>query len=93
MYNILQNEFAQLCDDYIVNESEAENIVELFNSQLNEDMFKDMYQSENREEFAEQLFTPMFEQEVAKREKMEEPTEEELRSALLEQLEGVVFVH
>lgn len=93
MYDILQNEFAQLCDDYIVNESEAENIVEMFNSQLNEDMFKDMYQSENREEFAEQLFTPMFEQEVAKREKMEEPTEEELRSALLEQLEGVVFVH
>jgi len=50
-------------------------------------------QSDDREAFAEQFLSPLFEQEIAKREKMEEPTEEELRAALLEQLDGVVFIH
>ena len=93
MYEIMEDTFVQLCDDYIVNEAEASNIVEELNSKLTEDAFKDMYQSDDREAFAEQFLTPLFEQEIAKREKMEEPTEEELRAALLEQLEGVVFIH
>ncbi len=93
MYVIMEDEFVQLCDDYLINETEATNIVEELNSKLTEDAFKDMYQSDDREAFAEQFLSPLFEQEIAKREKMEEPTEEELRAALLEQLDGVVFIH
>ncbi|MCH5253961.1 MAG: hypothetical protein J1F41_03480 [Lachnospiraceae bacterium] len=93
MYAILENQFAQLCEDYMVNENEAQNIVNQFSENLNSDMFKDMYQSEDREKFATDSLEPLFEAEVAKRAKIEAPTEEEMRIALKEELEGVVFVH
>lgn len=96
MYRILEKEFAQLCEDYMVNESEMENIVDEFSNTLgsyNSDVFKDMYQSEDREQYAVNILEPLFEKEVAKRAKISAPTEEELRMALKEELQGVVFVH
>lgn len=93
MYAILENQFAQLCEDYLINEDEATNIVGKFNDKLDEDMFKDMYQSENREKFADDTLRPLFEQEVAQRPKIEAPTEEEMRIALKEEMKGVVFIH
>ena len=100
MYAILQDSFAQKCVDYIVNEEEAEHVAEALNAKLNDDLFKDMYQSkdrktgeDHRQEFVDNLLDPLFEQEISKREVIEEPTEEEMRELLLEQLDGVVFVH
>lgn len=60
---------------------------------LTDDMFKDMYQSENREQFIEDKITPLFEQEVAKREVIVTPTEDEMRASLKAELDGVVFIH
>ena len=93
MYEIIQDEFVRLCDDYIINETEAENIVTAFSDKLDEDMFKDMYQSEDRSQFAKDTLTPLFEEEVNKREPIQEPSEEEMREALLAQLDGVIFIH
>lgn len=93
MYMILENQFAQLCEDYMVDEAEAQNIVNQFSKELDDEMFKDMYQSKNREKFAMDTLEPLFESEVLKRTKIEAPTEEEVRAALKEELEGVVFVH
>lgn len=93
MYAILESEFAKLCEDFIVSENEAKKIIDEFSNKLSDDMFKDMYQSNDREKYAIDILTPLFEQEVAKREKIPAPTEEELRSAMLEELEGVVFIH
>lgn len=93
MYEIVQNSFAKKCEDYILDETEAQNIVDEFSKMLTEDMFKDMYQSENREQFIEEKMTPLFEQEVAKREVIIAPTEEEMRESLKAELNGVIFIH
>ena len=76
-----------------VSEEEAENIASEFTGMLNDDMYKDMYQSENREQYAEQILIPVFENEVEKRANIELPTEQEMRELLLSELEGIVFVH
>lgn len=93
MYAILEIQFAQLCEDYLLDEVEAQNIVNQFSDELDDDMFKDMYQSDDREKFAIDILEPLFETEVAKRPKIAAPTEEEMRAALKEELKGVVFVH
>ncbi len=93
MYVIVQNSFAQKCDDYLVSEIEAQNIVECFNDMLTEDMFKDMYQSEDREAFIDEKMTPLFETEIAKRPEYVAPTDEEMRTILKNDLQGAVFIH
>ena len=51
-----------------------------------------MYQSKDRQAFAREIMTPLFE-EVAKNRKIEEPSEEEMRASLKTELQGVVFIH
>lgn len=93
MYDIIQNSFAQYCEDYMVNEEEAENVANELAEMLNDDMYKDMYQSEDREQYVEKILVPIFEKEVGKRASIEVPTEQEMRELLLDELEGIVFVH
>ncbi len=93
MYVIVQNTFAQYCEDYLITEDEANNIVDEFSDMLTKDMFKDMYKSDDREAFIAKKMEPLFTAEVAKREKIEAPTEEELRSSLKKEMAGVVFIH
>jgi hypothetical protein len=93
MYEILEDEFVQLCDDYLVNEEEAGNIANQFGNMLDKNLFKDMYQIDDREQFAVDILQPLFDDEVAKREEIEAPTEEEMRGALKDELKGVVFIH
>ena len=61
--------------------------------ELDDEVFKDMYESKDYETFADNLLNPLFEEEIAKREKVESPTVEELRLSLLEQLDNTVFLH
>ncbi len=93
MYEIVQDVFVQNCTDYLVNEKEAQNIAGQLNSKLTEESFKNMYKSENRQQFAENLLNPLFEQEIKKRPNIPAPTAEEMRSALKAELKGVVFIH
>ncbi len=93
MYDITEKEFCSLCEDYMVSETEAKNIVNALNDKLDDNMFKNMYQSENREKYIRMVLVPLFIAEVEKREKIEAPTEEEMRAALKKELKGVVFIH
>ena len=93
MYEIVLDEFVALCDDYLVNEDEAGQIAETVGKMLDEDLLKDMYQSNSRHDFIRNKMEPIFEAAVAKREKIEMPSEEEMRSALLETMDGLVFIH
>ena len=95
MYAILEDEYSQLCDDYLINEHEAEHIADSFGQKLSEDknIFKDMYQSKDRADYGRKLLEPIFEEEISKRSAIEAPTEEEMRTALKDELEGVVFIH
>lgn len=93
MYKIFESRFQQNCEDYLVSEEEANNILSELNGKLTKDAFKDMYQSEDREKYVDDMLVPLFDAEVKKRAKIEAPTEEEMRFALKEELTGVVFVH
>ena len=93
MYAIFENRFAQNCQDYLVTESEANNIVTQLNGKLTEEAFKDMYASKDREKYVDDMLEPLFEAEVKKRGTIGAPTEEEIRYALKDELQDVVFIH
>ena len=93
MYEIIQDSFAQDCEDYLVTESEAEDIVSSLENVIDEDFLKDMYQSDDREEFVQDELIPLFEETLENRETIEMPTESEMRDSLKAQYKGVVFIH
>lgn len=93
MYAIIQDSFAQKCEDYLVTEKEARQIANEFGAMLDDDMYKNMYQSSDRERFADGILLPLFKEKVKKRKTIEEPTEEEMRNNLKAELKGVVFIH
>ena len=93
MYDILVEEFQKVGQDYLVTETEAENIASALAEELSDDTLKDMFESDDREKFARELITPLFDNEIAKREPLEMPTEEEIRAELKLNLQGVALVH
>lgn len=93
MYEIVVNVFAQNCEDYLISQEEADNISIRLSEMMDDDFFKDMYQSEDREAFISEILKPLFDEEVLKREVVKAPTEEELREELLSEMEGMIFIH
>ncbi len=93
MYNIFSERFSVYCDDYLVNEQEAQNILDKLSKNMDEKFYKDMYESENRIEFIDGKLEPLFEEEIMKRPDVAIPTDEEMRQALKAELKGVVFIH
>ena len=93
MYNIISEEFLTLCEEYLINESEGKSITEKLKSKLVGDTLKDMYASENRNQFARELMEPLFVDQVSMREQIKMPTEAELRVEMKDALQGIVFVH
>lgn len=93
MYEIISAEFLTLCDEYLISVDEGNLLAEELKNVLIGDVLKDMYASEDREIFARELIEPLFVEQVAQREEIVLPTEEELRYEMLASLQGVVFVH
>lgn len=93
MVEIIQKDFQQMASDYLINEEEAEQITLKLSEKLKGDTLKDMFKSEDRDAYAEKLLDPLFSEQVAAREPIDIPTEEEMRTQLIASLEGIVFVH
>ena len=93
MFEIISSKFETMCVDYLISQEEADDLVDDLKDKLTGSTLKDMYQSENREKFAEDLMKPLFESKVASREKIVVPTEEEVRAEMLTTMKGIVFVH
>lgn len=93
MYDIISSEFQILSKDYMINQEEADAIVDELKKQLDSGKLKDMYESENREEFADKFMEPIFEKAILQRETIHTPNEIETRTELLASLEGIIFVH
>ncbi len=93
MYEIISDEFLILCDEYLISIDEGNLLTGELKNVLIGDVLKDMYASEDREAFARKLIEPLFVEQVAQREEIVLPTEEELRYEMLASLQGVVFVH
>lgn len=93
MYNVIYDEFLMLCDEYLVSEDEAKALTKSLSSKLSGDTLKDMYASDNRNEFAKDILAPLFVEMAKKRTKITIPSEEELRTEMKNSLQGVVFIH
>lgn len=93
MFNIISEEFTILCGDYLINEEEGIRITEALKEELIGDVLKDMYASNDRNQFARDLMEPLFIDEVKQRTVIVIPTEEELRYEMKQTLQGVVFIH
>ncbi len=93
MFNIISEEFTALCGEYLINEEEGTRIADNLGSVLVGDVLKDMYASEDRQQFARNLIEPLFVEEVNNRTTIVTPTEEELRYSMKASLEGIVFIH
>jgi len=93
MLEIIEVEFYKLADDYILSESEANNVMVALKIELEGDKLKDMFASEDREAFAVELIEPLVKKEIAKRSEIIIPTAEEMRDELKTTLKGVVYIH
>lgn len=93
MYKIIEIKLQELAEDFLLNQVEAEKVVTLLQKELKDNILKDMYASENREQFAENLMEPMFEQVVKERHNIEIPTEEKTRRYYKLLMKGVALIH
>ena len=67
MVRIIEKEFSRLAVDYLLNQKEAEEIVNKLSDALDGKKLKDMYASSDRKKFAEKLLMPVIEGTVKKR--------------------------
>ncbi len=93
MYEIIENEFETLCVDYMVNDEEADAITDELSDLLSTNKLKEMYASDDRENYAAIMMEPLFETQVSNRDEIEIPTEEEMRNELISDLDDVVYLH
>lgn len=93
MFNIISEQFAVLCVEYLINEDEGTRIVEELKGKLVGDVLKDMFASDDRNQFARELMEPLFVEEVQQRPTIIIPTMEELRYEMKEEMQGIVFIH
>ncbi len=89
MVGIIEKVFTQLAEDYLLNQKEAENIIESLSSRLSGKLLKDMFESEDRGAFAENLLIVEIEKEIAKREIISLPSDDEIQQSLKEVLEEI----
>lgn len=87
MVDIIEKTFEEIAVDYLLNEKEAENIVDQLKSQLNGGVLKDMYAKSNKKQFAVDLLINKTENEVKKRKKISMPSDEEMIHGLKSVLE------
>lgn len=76
MLRIIQNNFTTLANNYLLNKQEGEKIVDLLKYKLTADTLKDMYSSNNRNKFAQNLIEPLVEKVVKTRKKIYIPSNE-----------------
>jgi hypothetical protein len=93
MYDIITEEFQKCAENYMITQDEADDIIDKLQAKLETDTLKDMFQSDDRNQFADNLLIPLFEEKIAQRDKIEIPSENEARNSLIEQLSEVVYIH
>ena len=93
MMDIISKEFASLCNDYVVNETEGRLLTEQLQNLLDGETLQEMHASADREVFAREIMDPLFEKQIKQREKLKIPSEEVIRKDMKETLHGIVFIH
>ena len=89
MVKIIQGEFTKLAEDYLLNQKEAEKSVDKLSEKLDGSLLKDMFVSDDREEFARSILVPIIENETKKREHIGPVSEEVILDSLKTVLEEI----
>lgn len=74
MLRILEEEFTELAQEYLLNKNESENIASKLQNALDSSTLKDMYEASSRIEFCRELLIPIIENEIIKRKKISAPS-------------------
>lgn len=93
MYTVLTDVYKEGCVDYLLNEEEASVVVNKLSQELNTDKLKDMFSSENREEYAKNLLNPLFLEVTKQRAPIKVATEREVRDEMKKMSKGIIFIH
>ncbi|MBU3178389.1 hypothetical protein KPL47_18860 [Clostridium estertheticum] len=89
MVHIIETVFTQMAEDYLLNQKEAENIIDNLKNNLGGSTLKDMFASSSRKEFARKLLINHVEGEVKKRKNIRMPSQVEMQKELRSVLEEI----
>lgn len=89
MVQIIQEVFAALAEAYLTTQEGAEQIVNELQSVLTGKLLKDMYASDDREQFARELLEPEFEHELDTRQHIMLPSTQQMQFGLRMVLEDI----
>ncbi len=90
MLAIVQSQFEELADDYLLSEAEAGGVLELFKVKDVPDTLREMYASDDRKKFAREMLEPLVEQTVKDRSKVVLPTADQLAEGTRQMLEELI---
>lgn len=89
MIKIIESEFTEMANEYLLNQKEAEKSVDRLRDKLNGKTLKNMYSSSDRQKFARRLLTPIIERETACRQVIPALTENQMLISIREVLEEI----
>ena len=89
MVRIIESVFTEMVTEYLLNQKEAEKSVDKLSDKLTGKLLKDMFASEDRKIFAQNLLLPIIENEVSKRRIIHLPTGQDMILSLKIILEDI----
>jgi len=89
MIEIVEKSFMQLAEDYLLNKSEAERIIDALKADLTGSSLKDMFASSDRQMFAHNLLVAHIEHVVSTRKRINLPSADQMIQGLRSVLEEV----
>ena len=89
MVSIIENVFKDMAVEYLLNEDEANRIVEKLSKKLTGKSLKDMFASDDRKNFARNLLTDLIEEETRNRKYISLPTKKNMVKGLKLALESM----
>ena len=89
MVKIIQDVFTDMASEYLLNNKEAEKVVDKLKEKLDGKMLKDMFACSDRKAFARRLLTPIIESETKKREIIHDLSSEQMIISIRTVLEEI----
>ncbi len=89
MIAIIENSFTEIAPEYFLSQAEVDEAILNLQALLTADMLKQMYQYKEHETFARQLIEMAIDPVVAKRQRIELPSEEEYAAYVVDTLNGI----
>lgn len=84
MVRIVQSELLNIANDYLLDKQEVGAVVEELQKELDVGKLKDMFASNNRQKFADDILVPIVEKQVSQRSWIDIPSREEVAQSIIE---------